>query len=158
MGISQDGLAVAEGQKYTGHIVLAGDDTAAPITLRFVGEDGKSTTQTIDKLTKNFQSYPIEFTAPSSTENLRLEIVSSGSGNFEIGTVSLMPADNIDGWRRDVVDLLKELNSPAYRWPGGNFVSGYNWRDGIGERTSGRHARIPRGRVWNPTMWESTSS
>ncbi|MEZ5070113.1 MAG: alpha-L-arabinofuranosidase C-terminal domain-containing protein [Bacteroidales bacterium] len=45
-----------------------------------------------------------------------------------------MPADNIKGWRKDVVALMKELDSPVYRWPGGNFVSGYNWRDGIGER------------------------
>ena len=27
---------------------------------------------------------------------------------------------------------LKNLNSPVYRWPGGNFVSGYDWKDGIG--------------------------
>jgi alpha-L-arabinofuranosidase len=45
-----------------------------------------------------------------------------------------MPADNIDGWRQDVVDLLKQLDAPIYRWPGGNFVSGYNWQDGIGLR------------------------
>jgi alpha-N-arabinofuranosidase len=30
--------------------------------------------------------------------------------------------------------LLKELDAPVYRWPGGNFVSGYDWRDGIGDR------------------------
>ncbi|MFZ1269766.1 MAG: alpha-L-arabinofuranosidase C-terminal domain-containing protein, partial [Bacteroidales bacterium] len=34
----------------------------------------------------------------------------------------------------DVIALLKELNAPVYRWPGGNFVSGYNWKDGIGDR------------------------
>ncbi len=45
-----------------------------------------------------------------------------------------MPADNIDGWRKDVLELLKQLDSPIYRWPGGNFVSGYNWRDGVGDR------------------------
>jgi alpha-N-arabinofuranosidase len=45
-----------------------------------------------------------------------------------------MPADHIDGMRPDTLALLKELNSPVYRWPGGNFVSGYNWRDGIGDR------------------------
>ena len=45
-----------------------------------------------------------------------------------------MPADNVQGWRADTLALLKELNSPVYRWPGGNFVSGYNWRDGIGDR------------------------
>ena len=34
----------------------------------------------------------------------------------------------------DVLQLVRELDSPIYRWPGGNFVSGYNWRDGIGPR------------------------
>jgi alpha-N-arabinofuranosidase len=50
-----------------------------------------------------------------------------------VGTVSLMPADNVNGFRADTLKLLKELNSPVYRWPGGNFVSGYNWKDGIGD-------------------------
>jgi alpha-N-arabinofuranosidase len=45
-----------------------------------------------------------------------------------------MPADNVEGFRPDVLQLLRELNAPVYRWPGGNFVSGYDWRDGIGDR------------------------
>jgi alpha-N-arabinofuranosidase len=45
-----------------------------------------------------------------------------------------MPADNGAGWRADTVALLKQLDAPVYRWPGGNFVSGYDWRDGIGDR------------------------
>jgi alpha-N-arabinofuranosidase len=45
-----------------------------------------------------------------------------------------MPSDNVRGFRRDTLELLKQLNSPIYRWPGGNFVSGYDWRDGIGPR------------------------
>jgi alpha-N-arabinofuranosidase len=53
---------------------------------------------------------------------------------FRVGVVSLMPADNVEGMRADTLKLLKELNSTVYRWPGGNFVSGYDWRDGIGER------------------------
>lgn len=44
-----------------------------------------------------------------------------------------MPADNIFGWRSDTVALLKQLDAPVYRWPGGNFVSGYDWKDGIGD-------------------------
>jgi alpha-N-arabinofuranosidase len=36
--------------------------------------------------------------------------------------------------RRDTLELLKQLDSPIYRWPGGNFVSGYDWKDGIGDR------------------------
>jgi alpha-N-arabinofuranosidase len=44
-----------------------------------------------------------------------------------------MPADNIFGWRADTLALLEKLDSPVYRWPGGNFVSGYDWKDGIGD-------------------------
>ena len=44
-----------------------------------------------------------------------------------------MPADNVQGWRVDTLARLKELDSPVYRWPGGNFVSGYDWKDGIGD-------------------------
>ena len=44
-----------------------------------------------------------------------------------------MPADNVDGWRADTLAQLRELNSPVYRWPGGNFVSGYDWKDGTGD-------------------------
>ena len=39
-----------------------------------------------------------------------------------------------NGFRSDVVDLVRELNVPITRYPGGNFVSGYNWEDGVGPR------------------------
>ena len=39
------------------------------------------------------------------------------------------------GFRQDVMELVKQLHVPIVRYPGGNFVSGYNWEDGIGDRT-----------------------
>ena len=39
------------------------------------------------------------------------------------------------GFRKDVLELVKQLNVPIVRYPGGNFVSGYNWEDGIGDRS-----------------------
>ncbi|WP_294778594.1 alpha-N-arabinofuranosidase [uncultured Eubacterium sp.] len=42
------------------------------------------------------------------------------------------PLADEQGFRTDVIDLVKELNVPIVRYPGGNFVSGYNWEDGIG--------------------------
>jgi len=38
------------------------------------------------------------------------------------------------GFRRDVIEMVKQLNVPIIRYPGGNFVSGYNWEDGVGPR------------------------
>lgn len=39
------------------------------------------------------------------------------------------------GFRQDVMDMVKELQVPIVRYPGGNFVSGYNWEDGTGDRS-----------------------
>src|SRR6478609_5688475 len=39
-----------------------------------------------------------------------------------------------NGMRKDVIDLVRELKVPMVRYPGGNFVSAYNWEDGIGPR------------------------
>ena len=39
------------------------------------------------------------------------------------------------GFRKDVLNMIKELNVPIVRYPGGNFVSGYNWEDGIGDKS-----------------------
>lgn len=39
------------------------------------------------------------------------------------------------GFRQDVIDLIKKLQVPVVRYPGGNFVSGYNWEDGIGDKS-----------------------
>jgi len=38
------------------------------------------------------------------------------------------------GFRQDVMKLIKELKVPMVRYPGGNFVSGYNWEDGTGDK------------------------
>ncbi|HEY0259362.1 MAG TPA: alpha-N-arabinofuranosidase [Lacisediminihabitans sp.] len=45
------------------------------------------------------------------------------------------PTANEDGFRLDVVDLVQELGSSTIRYPGGNFVSGYRWEDGVGPRS-----------------------
>jgi alpha-N-arabinofuranosidase len=134
-GILQNRLALIEGKGYVGRIILAGTPDAGPIVISLVWGGGANDreTITIEKVTKTFTSFPLQFRSESSTDNGRLEILATGKGYFSIGTVSIMPDDNILGWRNDTVTLLKELNSPVYRWPGGNFVSGYDWKDGIGD-------------------------
>lgn len=45
------------------------------------------------------------------------------------------PASDTDGLRGDVIELVKELDMPIVRYPGGNFVSAYRWEDGVGPRS-----------------------
>lgn len=49
-------------------------------------------------------------------------------GIFEPGH----PDADEKGFRKDVAGLIRELQVPLIRYPGGNFVSGYNWEDGVG--------------------------
>lgn len=42
------------------------------------------------------------------------------------------PAADEQGFRKDVLEMVRQLQVPIVRYPGGNFVSGYNWTDGIG--------------------------
>jgi alpha-N-arabinofuranosidase len=134
-GISQGDLALIKGKAYTGRIVLTADPGAAPVDVSLVWGDGPQDRQmvSIEDIANDYRTFPLSFAAGASTEKARLEISSKGSESFRIGAVSLMPADNVEGFRPEVLALLKELDSPVYRWPGGNFVSGYNWKDGVGD-------------------------
>ena len=42
------------------------------------------------------------------------------------------PLSDNDGFRKDVIDLVKELDVPIIRYPGGNFVSNFFWEDSVG--------------------------
>ncbi|MBV8500293.1 MAG: alpha-N-arabinofuranosidase [Paucibacter sp.] len=58
-----------------------------------------------------------------------------GTGIYEgmwVGPESKIP--NVRGWRKDVVQALKDLRVPLVRWPGGCFADEYHWREGIGPR------------------------
>jgi len=44
------------------------------------------------------------------------------------------PLSDSNGFRKDVLAAVKQLNVTQLRWPGGNFSSNYNWRDGLGPR------------------------
>ena len=73
------------------------------------------------------------FTSPVDTQEARLEILGTGIGTFHVGTASLMPADNVQGFHAGMIRLFREAGFKMAKWPGGNFVSGYDWTDGIGD-------------------------
>ncbi len=135
-GLLQEDLAVIQGKKYVGRVVLAGDAAASPVRVSLIWGPEAAARQTaeIKAIGRDFKTFPLEFSAGATTDKAALEIASAGRGSFRVGTASLMPSDNVEGFRPEVLALLRELNAPVYRWPGGNFVSGYNWRDGIGDR------------------------
>jgi alpha-L-arabinofuranosidase len=49
------------------------------------------------------------------------------------------PTADLNGFRRDVIAMVRKLNVPVVRYPGGNFVSGFNWEDSVGPRGKRPH-------------------
>ncbi|HTL53805.1 MAG TPA: alpha-L-arabinofuranosidase C-terminal domain-containing protein [Planctomycetota bacterium] len=86
-----------------------------------------------------FAEHAVTLTLPESLPAIgqfRLALVFLKPGEAVVARIELFPADAMDEADPDVVRMLKESRLPILRWPGGNFVSGYNWRDGIGPRES----------------------
>jgi alpha-N-arabinofuranosidase len=134
-GLVQGELNLVRDRPYVGRVVLAGDATAGPVEVSLVWGRGAGDRASfvVESVGAEFATSRFELRSGGDTDAGRLEISSRGSGQLLIGTASLMPADNLRGWRADTVAAVRQLRSPVYRWPGGNFVSGYDWRDGIGD-------------------------
>jgi alpha-N-arabinofuranosidase len=133
-GIQQGGLRVGQGRDYVGRIYLKGDP-GAKVEVRLVWGPGAGDSQAapIPSLSDEYQKIPLKFTPKADSENARLEILGTGSGAFHVGTVSLMPADHLQEFHAGMIKLYREAGFKMAKWPGGNFVSGYDWYDGIGD-------------------------
>ena len=147
-GFQQSGLAVRKGKSYTGRVVLAGTPGATvKVSLVWGDAEGDRQTVVIRKFGPSYAKSPLHFQAQSDSDNARLEIAGTGTGAFHVGAVSLMPADNVQGFRAEVIAALKQLHSGVYRFPGGNFVSAHEWRNAVGDPDK----RPP---IWDP-VWHA---
>lgn len=133
-GVRQGGITVRRGKAYTGRIVLAGSAGAVvKVTLAWGKGAADRQTVTIRTLRPAYRKFPLHYTASADNDDATLEITGVGTGSFRVGAVSLMPADNIEGFRPEVIAALKQLRFGVLRFPGGNFVSAYEWRNGVGD-------------------------
>jgi len=147
-GIVQTNIILTAGKEYSGYIVLASLRGPAKVQVRLHWGENDETRQSaiINVPDSRYRKVPFRFRAGATTDAGKFSVCMTEPGLLWIGCVSLMPADNKDGMRTDTLALIRKLGPPITRWPGGNFVSGYSWKDGIGERDR----RPPRWeRAWN---------
>lgn len=152
-GISQEGVNFVKGATYNGRIHLAGTPQSKVfIRVGWVDETGHTKASTVvpvvesGQLNANFRRFTFSFVATESGPG-RFEIVGTGSGWVKVGAVSLMPADNLYGFKPAAIAALKQIKAGVYRFPGGNFVSAHEWRDAIGDPDT----RPP---TWDP-VWRA---
>lgn len=148
--IYQIGLQFASGRTYsfyvylkkrgTGKAFVEIDKLGGPVYIR----------KDFTSLSGRWNKYSAEFTAPEDTMQGRVRIGFQGTGTFWMDSASLMPADNIDGMRRDVIDALRPMRISVLRYPGGCYADYYHWEDGIGPRDK-------RPERWS-TVWHEWNS
>jgi alpha-N-arabinofuranosidase len=134
--IRQRDLGVIADRTCVGYVWARALGAAARVEVRLRWDEGaeKSQQETLEFGPEAFARQVFELTAAETTPSGGSFEIRALEGDVMIGTASLMPSDHVRGLRRDTLDLLRELSATIYRWPGGNFVSGYDFRDGVGDR------------------------
>lgn len=133
IGIAQNELALKASVPYLGRIVVWADSGVKVVVKLTWGNGPEQMVSQKISTTKNWKTQQFKLNPKVNTQSARIEIVATGNGRFGVGAVSLMPADNVQGFRADMVANMKELKCPILRMPGGNFVSAYDWKNTIGD-------------------------
>ena len=133
-GLRQTGLNFIKDATYNGRVLLAGHPTVKVSVSIVWGTNADAPRQTVSlgELSGDYKKFTFTFKAENSGA-AQFEIIGAGAGSFHVGAASLMPADNLEGFKPDVIAALKSLRSGVYRFPGGNFVSAHEWRYAIGD-------------------------
>jgi alpha-N-arabinofuranosidase len=150
-GLSESGIAVRKGKAYTGRIILASSPGAVVrVALIWGKETADRQVITIRPLGSAYRKIPLRFTALADSDDATLEITGTGTGSFHVGTVSLMPADNKDGFRAEVIAALKQLRFGVLRFPAAISSPHTSGATESANATSGRRSSIPVWRAVQP--------
>jgi alpha-N-arabinofuranosidase len=114
---------------------LSGDD-GLEISLRMRNKpEEKLAAASIDSLSGTWKKYSVDLTVPEGRlqrlDPVDFVIAVKGNERVLLDEASLTPADAKDGMDPDMIRMTQEMHTPLVRF-GGNFTSGYHWRDGIG--------------------------
>jgi alpha-L-arabinofuranosidase len=148
--LAQSGLAVKNGMDYECSGYFRSDAALkVSVVLKTLLPDGSWMTLASAKLppfTKEWLRYSVHLHSRGQTDRAIFELRSEGKSPVWADKLSLMPADNLRGWRRDVVEAIKDVHPGVVRWGGSTCDPGqYRWKNGIGDRD----ARTPfPNKVW----------
>lgn len=131
-------LPVQRELTYKGSIYVKHLSGGAAMKVSLVSRNGmhaELASAAIDARANTWTKLPFTLTlqeealAPLEQAEFRIALV--GDARVLIDQVSLMPADAMDGLDPDMVHAAQDMHTPLVRF-GGNFTSGYHWRDGVG--------------------------
>jgi len=137
--LTQSGLRVAKGMDYhfSGYLRAKDTKVKGSVVLKTLLPDGTSMQLASAKLpaiSGDWQRYSLDLVSSGTTGRAVFELRSEGQGIIWADKLSLTPADNLRGWRRDVTQAIKEVRPGVVRWGGSACDPGeYRWKNGIGD-------------------------
>jgi alpha-N-arabinofuranosidase len=136
VGISQDGIAVERGKACTFSCYFRGQGLEEPVQVCLHRESKLLASCTIQP-TGEWKKYSARLIPGETDTNATLSISFRGPGTLWIDNASLMPEDNIGGWRRDVVEAVRALKPGVIRFGGSALdepsLGDFSWKDTVGD-------------------------
>ena len=134
-GVAQDGIAVKGGENLYFTTYVKGSEIGQ-FWVELV--EGTSVVKsTVMPITKEWNKVRCTLKSESGSENATFRIVFQGPGDFWLDSSSLMPQDNVQGWRPDVVKVLAAVKPGVIRIGGSVLddpnLGTFEWQDTIGD-------------------------
>lgn len=138
--ISQSGLAMKKGMTYhfSGYFRTNSPAVKARMVLKTLLPDETwmvLASTVIPNKGDKWNKFSCDVVSKGTTDKAVFEIVTSGAGCLYVDKLSLMPANNVRGWRKDIVEAIKDMKTPVIRWGGCVIDPGdYRWKECTGDR------------------------
>lgn len=138
--LTQSGLAVKRGMAYgfSGYFRTDNPQLKVAVYLKFRLPDENWLTLAsaeVSGISEQWQKRSVQMTSTGASDRMVFELRVEGEGHLWADKLSLMPADNLLGWRSDVITVTKEVKPSIVRWGGSTVDPGaYRWKNGIGDR------------------------
>ena len=137
--LTQAGLSARKNMEYHFSTYMRGDSgTKVTVLLKVLLPTGEWLTlasAAFPAPSSEWQKCSAKMTSIGQTDRAVFELRAEGQGSLWVNKLSLMPADNRNGWRADVVEAIKEIHPGILRWGGSAVDPGhYHWKNGIGDR------------------------
>jgi alpha-N-arabinofuranosidase len=130
-GIAQDGIAVRRGLacRFVGHFRASG--SVRQVRVELVRGGDVIAGALVDGLGPRWKRHEVRLVPNATIADASFTLRIDAPGTLWVDRVSLVPEDNVGGWRRDVVEAIRAMKPGVIRW-GGSIVEGYDWKCGIG--------------------------
>ena len=124
-GIHQTGFDLIAGKEYVAYAWILARAAKGNVSFRLESAEGVLAGHAEVPLAAGagkWKRYEVRLTPDRNLQSAVFRLAFDSAGEHWVGAASLMPGDNLEGFRRDVLELVKAMGPPVIRWPGGGYA------------------------------------